>query len=275
MREGFFVTFVLLLALVIIGASYWFILQRAARFMGVSFTQAFDNLFRPDLDKAKLTHGTVNLIYRHLMRSSGKKGPNGDVLPVSMLEVRMPPDDFHFIQHNGGIPDFTRQLAGYRHALAVKKGWVDPGIDAAEVRITRDTALKRLRPHLTPVYGNKGSETRRLSGHGSRAETAPVNASRARVRYGTRTWSLESSRSPYSVGRTVENTIQINHEQVSARHAEIRYETDGWTLVPLRTLNTTKVNGSSISSNTRLHNDDVITVGDSGPVIFSLTRVEE
>ena len=272
MREGFFVAFVLILALVLIAVSYWFFLQRAARFMGVSLTQAFDNLFRPDLDTAKLTHEYVNFIYRRLMGKTAKKGPNKEFLPIAQIEVRMPEEDFHFVQQNVGVPEFTRQLSDHRHDLALKKGWLETSADPVPILITMDSQLRRLRP--APVLAPAGrvlSHTRPISDFGpEEVGTVPIDVHRAAVQYGARTWEMTSAKSPYTFGRSRDNHIHTNFEQISSRHGEFRFEKGYWVLTPLKTVNPTQLNGVVVTERARLHHGDVITVGDSGPIRFDI-----
>lgn len=272
MREAAFIIFVLLMALVVIAAGYWLILQRLARFLDASLLQAFDALFRPDLDKAKLTHPRVNLIYRHLMRGSAKKGPNKEILPLTQIEVRMPEEDFRFVQDNGGILEFVRQLTEYRHTLAVKRKWIDPAASPVPVRFTMSTDLRRLRPRLVLTHTpHVFSETKRFVGaEGAQSSTEPMDAHRAAVQYGAKTWELSSSETPYSFGRSTENDIHTNFGEISSRHGEFRFDGDHWELVPLKTVNPTRVNGAVITSSTRLSDGDTITVGDSGPISFTI-----
>lgn len=271
MREAAFMLFVLVLALVVIAAGYWFILQRLARFLDASLLQAFDALFRPDLDKAKLTHPRVNLIYRHLMRGSAKRGPNKEFLPLTRIEVRMPEEDFRFAQDNGGILEFVRQLAEYRHTLARKKGWIDPAADPVPLRFTMSSDLRRLRPRLVLTHTpHVHSETKAFVGaEGTSGGAVPPTAHKAAVRYDAKSWELSPSKAPYTFGRSMENDIHTNFGEISSRHGEFRFDGDRWKLVPLKTVNPTKVNGAAITSPTRLRDGDTITVGDSGPISFT------
>jgi hypothetical protein len=56
--------------------------------MDMSITQASDHLFRPDMDKAKLTYRRMNLTYRHTMRGTvciGDAEKNHDYLFFEVL----------------------------------------------------------------------------------------------------------------------------------------------------------------------------------------------
>ena len=69
------------------------------------------------------------------------------------------------------------------------------------------------------------------------------------------------SNTPLSLGRTPDNTVVIASALASRRHAELRYEGNGYVLYDLGSSNGTSVNGQRVQT-ARLNPGDVITIGD-------------
>ncbi len=66
---------------------------------------------------------------------------------------------------------------------------------------------------------------------------------------------------PASVGRHVHNLIVLNDQDVSRHHCIIDQEGSAFTLRDLESHNGTRVNGAILEEPTRLHDGDIITVG--------------
>lgn len=281
MTELVFTWIILGIALILVAAGWWFIIDRVARAESISVTQALNNLFRPDLDKSKLSYGLVNRVYKLKMRGSAVKGPNKEFLPISAIEVAMPLDDFSFVQNNGGVTDFARQLTDFRHTIAVKKGWVPYDSDPVPVRLTMNSRLRRLRPELRRVHPSQARITRPLSDFTAADATAALNmqgvkVQEAAVRYNGKMWPLSPGNAPYRFGRSSENHITIDWEQVSGRHGEFDFRNGRWVLAGFdEASNETWVNGQKASSPAVLHHGDIITIGGSGPIHFSLIPITE
>ncbi|MFQ5575852.1 MAG: FHA domain-containing protein [Anaerolineae bacterium] len=64
-----------------------------------------------------------------------------------------------------------------------------------------------------------------------------------------------------SLGRDRRNTIVVNNEFVSARHATLNYTGGVWWLADAGSTNGTRVNGQPIHAPTPLHYGDVIGLG--------------
>ncbi len=274
MTELVFTWIILGIALVLVAAGWWFIIDRVARSESISFTQALNNLFRPDLDKSKLSHGVVNRVYQLKMRGSVVRGPNREFLPVSQLELSMPQEDFTFVQNNGGVTEFARQLTEYRHKLAKRKKWLQPDAAPVPIRITMNSRLRRLRPEVARVHPSQASPTRPISDFAP-GGTVPKGGQSATVQYADRTWTLASRDSPYRFGRSSENQVVVNHEHVSSQHGEFAFREGQWFLAGAEEkTNDTKVNGRKVGAPVRLQHGDVITIGSSGPIRFNVVPDE-
>lgn len=272
------ILFLIMAALV--GAFFYF--RRVGRRDGIGTWQAIRTRWRQDLEHGPLTVGRINFIYRSLMKRTGKKGPAGTVMPVREITVEMPEEDYLFMEQYG-IDAFAAQLREYRHSVALSLNWYPDGVNPVPVRIRRNNALRRLRPKvvyqtshdgLTHVITSGGGRTRRVDTEELRGTAGATEAfdqpaaGAARLRLGDQEWSLRPSLSPYRFGRAGDNDIHVSHEEVSSHHAEITYAGDGWSVVPLKTTNRTKVNGKAIEAATELTAGDAITVATFGPMVF-------
>ncbi len=96
------------------------------------------------------------------------------------------------------------------------------------------------------------------------AELAPTMARLAilePVRFGLPLGSSFAVRSGFTVGRHAESAIQIDDNFVSARHARLTREADGWWLTDLGATNGTFVNESRVEVPTRVSAGDVLRFG--------------
>ena len=64
-----------------------------------------------------------------------------------------------------------------------------------------------------------------------------------------------------TVGRLAESGISLNDANVSRRHAEFRAAGNAFTIADLGSTNGTKVNGSRIEGEHRLHDGDIVSFG--------------
>jgi FHA domain-containing protein len=71
---------------------------------------------------------------------------------------------------------------------------------------------------------------------------------------------VELSEDPVTIGRADDCEVQLTDKNVSRRHAEVRSEGAGFTVVDLDSTNGTKVNGARVKQRT-LQEGDEITVG--------------
>lgn len=260
------------IAAVLLGG-LWFFFIHLGRLHNLTPWQAAKNYVRKDLDAGPLTLWRVNLAYKAEMRRTGKKGPSGKVLPVHKITVAMPAEDYRFVKQFG-ITEFADQLAGYRHTYALKQGWYEAGDNAVPVSVWPNETLKRLRPVVSYEVAQDGA-TRTftnaddLGGNlNDGIRTEPLNGL-AWLTFKGKEWTLRPQESPYSLGRAEGNTIRTVHDQISARHAVIRYSGTGWVLEPRETnTNATKIGGRTIKGSTQLKSGDVITIAKAEPIRF-------
>ena len=263
------------LILSVTAAVAWFIFSRLARDQDITVGQAIQNTVRRDLDKAKLTPGRINFAYRALMRGTGVVGPAGQVIPVAAIEVRMPEEDYLFVRELGG-KEFAGQLSKYRHTYAIKQGWSQSDEPAATVGLVIDPALKRLRPSSINYYRDRIGFTKVWTNDEGVTKTTDRTKTTATevletgtVSYKSARWALDVTR-VYRLGRTPDNDIQIDHPEVSSRHANIAFDADCWVLTPTGAKNKTRVDGTVIDGPTRLSSGASITIGASEPIGFEL-----
>jgi len=64
-----------------------------------------------------------------------------------------------------------------------------------------------------------------------------------------------------TLGRNRRNTIVIQDEFVSARHARLSYRNDGWWLEDLHSTNGTRLNDKPLTMPTPVYPGDVVTIG--------------
>jgi len=94
-----------------------------------------------------------------------------------------------------------------------------------------------------------------------------ISAFTARLR---RTWHTEQlpglrlpppGTAPLRIGRVPGSDLRLTDGSVSRRHAELRYEADGWTLHDLGSTNGTHVNGLRVAGAIRVHPGDQVRFG--------------
>ncbi len=120
--------------------------------------------------------------------------------------------------------------------------------------MTRDWILLALRI-LSPLvlYAFLGTVIRDL-----RKTAAPVSARLVIDDDPARVWRL----SPVTtIGRSADNTIAIDDDFASVRHARLVFRGGQWWLEDMRSTNGTWLNGNRLSAPTPLHPGDTIAVG--------------
>lgn len=257
---------------VVLGGGLWLFFSHLGRLHNLTPWQAAKDYVRKDLDAGPLTMWRVNLTYKAEMRRTGKKGPSGKVLPVRKITVAMPAEDYRFAKQFG-ITEFADQLAAYRHKYALQQGWYEAGDNPVPVSVWPNETLKRLRPIVSFEVAQDGA-TRTITAEGGRRgapgdniRTEPLNGL-AWVSFRGQEWTLRPEESPYRLGRAEGNSIRTVHEQISARHAILRYSDRKWVLEPLETTNATKIGGRVITAPTPLASGTIITVGEADPIRF-------
>lgn len=73
------------------------------------------------------------------------------------------------------------------------------------------------------------------------------------------------------IGRDEAATLQIEDEQVSRKHLQVRFDTgtNGYTVFDMRSSNGTLLNGRPLNGDTPLKDGDEITLGKSTMLLFS------
>lgn len=260
------------IAAVLLGG-LWFFFSHLGRLHNLTPWQAAKNYVRKDLDAGPLTLWRVNLTYKAEMRKTGKRGPSGKVLPVRKITVAMPAEDYRFVKQFG-VTEFAEQLAAYRHKYALQQGWYEAGDDPVPVSVWPNETLKRLRPVVSYEVAQDGitrtiTNAYDLGGSpGDAIRTEPLNGL-AWMTFKGQEWTLRPQDAPYRLGRAEGNTIRTVHENISARHAIIRYSGTSWVLEPVgKTTNPTKIGGRTITGPTPLKSGSVITIGEAEPIRF-------
>ncbi|MGH7673574.1 MAG: FHA domain-containing protein [Gemmatimonadales bacterium] len=92
--------------------------------------------------------------------------------------------------------------------------------------------------------------------------------------------TTEVRESPVRIGRDTSSTMVFSGPDdaakvVSARHAEIRFESGAWVLADLRSRNGTYLNGRRVAEAMPLSAGDVIRLGESGPELLVAAVAEE
>lgn len=295
-----------IIIMLLVGAWYYF--RHLGEKHGYSTLQAIRIFWRRDLDYAPITVPLLNFIYRSRMRGTGKKGPNGKVMPIPEIVVEMPEEDYLFVE-SWGIDAYAEQLAEYRHKYALGHHWYEAGDDSVPVRILRNNSLRRLRPWVryttthdgkTHVLNSDPAGTRRLGANDAARTAEPVGTRRmdsdapggtrpvdtadfkderiegretpterlSYLRCKGQEWTLVPSQSPYRFGRAESNDIHVADDVVSSYHANIAYSEGSWVIEPMKTTNKTKLDGRAIEQPTALASGTVITIGSFGPMVF-------
>lgn len=108
---------------------------------------------------------------------------------------------------------------------------------------------------------------RRPSTQGARAVSppaAPANAAKLVCTAGPKAGTeFPLSDDAVVIGRAVDATLSIPDTSVSRRHVQLTRVPGGWSAADLGSGNGTQVNGETIEGEVRLHNGDVITIGDT------------
>lgn len=81
--------------------------------------------------------------------------------------------------------------------------------------------------------------------------------------------SIIPIRSDLAIGRKDDNSIVLNEQHVSGKHARIIVRNDSLFIEDLNSTNGTYLNGTKINSKTRLSNKDEIKIGN---VVFKVLR---
>ena len=81
--------------------------------------------------------------------------------------------------------------------------------------------------------------------------------------------SIIPIRSDLTIGRKDDNSIVLNEQHVSGKHARIIVRNDSLFIEDLNSTNGTYLNGTKINSKTRLSNKDEIKIGN---VVFKVLR---
>lgn len=81
--------------------------------------------------------------------------------------------------------------------------------------------------------------------------------------------SIIPIRSDLTIGRRDDNSIVLNEQHVSGKHARIIVRNDSLFIEDLNSTNGTYLNGTKINSKTRLSNKDEIKIGN---VVFKVLR---
>ena len=120
--------------------------------------------------------------------------------------------------------------------------------------MTRDWILLALRV-LSPLvlYAFWGTVIRDL-----RKTAAPVSARLVAGDDSARVWRLPPVT---TIGRSADNTIAIDDDFASVRHARLVFRGGQWWLEDMRSTNGTWLNGNRLSAPTPLHSGDTIAVG--------------